>query len=329
MLHQRKTLLPLIAVAPMMGYTDRHDRYFLRLIAPSVQLYTEMIATQALIHGKSKQLLAFHPTEYPLVLQLGGCNPRLLAQCARMGEEVGYSEVNLNVGCPSPRVNLGRFGACLMLEPNLVAECVATMQAAVNIPISIKCRVGIDQHDTYELLYKFVQLISAAGCQTFIIHARKAWLSGLSPKENRELPPLCYGVVHHLKRDFPKLTIVINGGIKTIAQIDEQIRQVDGVMIGREAYRNPYFLSQIQARYFYNRTLTREEVIAVFTPYVSEQLRRKARLATIIRHILGLFHGQRGANVWRRYLSQQAYQAGAGTEVITQALSLASSYYNN
>jgi tRNA-dihydrouridine synthase A len=313
---------PLIAVAPMMGYTDQHDRYFLRLIAPAVQLYTEMISVQALVHGKNnKKRLAFHPAEHPLILQLGGHDPQLLAQCAQMGEEAGYDGINLNVGCPSPRVRFNRFGACLMLEPHIVAECVAAMQAVVTIPVSVKCRIGVDQQDHYAFLHSFVQFVSTAGCQTLIIHARKAWLSGLSPKENRELPPLCYETVYQIKRDFPQLTIIINGGIKTMTQIDQQLAFVDGVMIGREAYTNPYFLSQIQKRYFSSDVLTREEVVTAFLPYAKEQLSRHVRMAAMTRHLLGLFHGQRGASAWRRYLSQQAHQEGAGIEVITQAFS--------
>lgn len=314
---------PLISVAPMMDCTDRHDRYFLRLIAPDVQLYTEMIIVQALMHKNKERLLAFHPLEKPVALQLGGCDPTLLALGARMGEEAGYDEINLNAGCPSERVQAGWFGACLMLEPQWVADCVAAMQAKVSIPVTIKCRIGVDQQDSYEFLYEFVRIISRAGCQIFIIHARKAWLSGLSPKQNREIPPLCYDIVRQIKRDFPELTIILNGGIKTITDIEEHLQYVDGVMLGRIAYANPYLLAEIQNKYFPGPAVRdREEVIAAFLPYVQDQLNNKVRLNSITRHILGLFQGQRGANTWRRFLSQEAHKMTAGIDVIQQALAL-------
>lgn len=315
----------LISVAPMMDWTDRHDRYFLRLISPSVRLYTEMVTAQALAHGDVNYLLGFDKTEKPLALQLGGSDPFLLAQSAKMGEDFGYDEINLNVGCPSERVQSGRFGACLMLEPLLVADCVSAMQDAVNIPVTIKCRIGVDEQDSYQALYYFIETISKAGCQVFIIHARKAWLSGLSPKQNREIPPLNYEVVKQIKRDFPELTIIINGGIKTISDIDHCLNSVDGVMIGREAYANPYFLAAIQAKYFSNENIkSRGEVIQAFLPYVQEQLQNNKRLTSLTRHILGLFQGQRGAATWRRYLSQEAHKKGAGIEVIEQALRMIS-----
>lgn len=317
------TLHSKIAVAPMMDYTDRHDRYFLRLIAPDVLLYTEMITSQALVYGHAEHLLTYHDSEHPIALQLGGSDPSLLAKAARLGAEYRYDEINLNVGCPSPRVSAGRFGACLMLEPSLVAECVAAMQAQVSIPVTVKCRIGVDDHDGYEHLYHFIKLVADAGCKTFIVHARKAWLSGLSPKENREIPPLQYEVVYQLKRDFPDLNIMINGGIKTLDEIDTHLSFVDGVMLGRAAYSNPFILSDIQSRYFIDNTLEqREEIVRRFIPYVSEQLNKGVRLNAMTRHILGLFQGQRGAAAWRRYLSQQAHQSGAGIEVIEQALAL-------
>lgn len=314
---------PLISVAPMMDCTDRHDRYFLRLIAPDVQLYTEMITVQALIYGDAKRLLTFHPREKNLVLQLGGSHPQHLAICAKIGEDAGYNEINLNVGCPSPRVSSGRFGACLMLEPQLVADCIAAMQAQVNIPVTVKCRIGVDERDSYENLHAFIEPIAASGCKTFIIHARKAWLSGLSPKENREIPPLQYSVVHKIKQAFPDLTIVINGGIKTIEEIDAQLPHVDGVMIGRAAYYTPYFLADIQAKYFKNNDiLSRPEVIEELLPYISEQLQNGVKLTNITRHIFGLFQGQRGAAIWRRYLSENAYKPGAGVHTVEKALAL-------
>lgn len=314
------TTKPLISVAPMMDCTDRHDRYFLRLIAPDVQLYTEMITAQALIYGDAKRLLAFHPAEKYLALQLGGSNPTFLAQSAKMGEEAGYNEINLNVGCPSPRVSSGRFGACLMREPALVGECVAAMRAVVNIPVTVKCRIGVDDQDSYEHLSHFIQLIAGTGCNTFVVHARKAWLSGLSPKENREIPPLRYDVVHSIKKDFPHLTIIINGGLKSITDIDVQLGLVDGVMIGRAAYSNPYFLAEIQSKYFKNNDiLSRQAVVAALIPYVSEQLKNGVKLTSITRHISGLFQGQRGAAIWRRYLSEHAHKPGANVDVLEQA----------
>jgi len=314
---------PLISVAPMMDYTDRHDRYFLRLIAPDVLLYTEMITAQALAHGDTEYLLAYDDLEHPVALQLGGSDPVLLAKGAKSGEEFGYDEVNLNVGCPSPRVSAGRFGACLMLEPDLVAHCVAEMRAKVNIPVTVKCRIGVDHQDDYETLHKFIALVASTGCDTFIIHARKAWLSGLSPKQNREIPPLKYEVVHQIKKDFPALKIILNGGIKTIEEMGAQLPHVDGVMIGRAAYSNPYLLAEVQRQYLSNNNvLSRHEVIEQLLPYISKQIRDGVRLNAITRHILGLFQGQRGASVWRRYLSQHAHKAGADVNILQEALAL-------
>lgn len=316
---------PIISVAPMMDCTNRHDRYFLRLIAPDVQLYTEMITAQAILHGQTKHLLSFDPKEKYVALQLGGSDPKQLAYAAQCGEAFGYNEINLNVGCPSPRVSAGRFGACLMLEPELVAECINAMQAAVRIPVTVKCRIGVDEQDSQASLYHFTQLAAQAGCKTMIVHARKAWLAGLSPKQNREIPPLRYDVVYQLKKDFPELTIIINGGIKKRLDIDTHLAHVDGVMIGRVAYANPYFLAEIQGYYFAQpNILSRFEVIKNLLPYVHEQLAQGVRLHAITRHILGLFQGQRGASAWRRYLSQHAYQAGANASVIETALSLVS-----
>lgn len=313
----------LISVAPMMDCTDRHDRYFLRLIAPDVRLYTEMITAKALIYGDANYLLAFDPAEHPIALQLGGSDPKLLARCTKMGEDVGYDEVNLNVGCPSPRVQSGQFGACLMFEPTLVAECVSAMQAEVKIPVTVKCRIGVDAQDSYEALHHFITLVANAGCKIFIVHARKAWLSGLSPKQNREIPLLQYEIVRQVKKDFPHLTIIINGGIKTVTDINSHFPYVDGVMIGRAAYSNPYLLAEIQANLFKNKEiLSRHEVINKFLPYVHEQLKNSVKLNAITRHMLGLFQGERGAAAWRRHLSQHAYKAQAGIEVIEQALTL-------
>jgi len=309
-----------ISIAPMMDYTDRHDRYFLRLISPHAWLYTEMLTTQALLHGNREQLLRFHLAEKPLALQLGGSEAKPLSQCAKMGEDYGYDEINLNVGCPSPRVSSGRFGACLMQEPLLVADCVATMQAAVQVPVSVKCRIGVDEHDAYENLHHFIDTISQTGCRSFIIHARKAWLAGLSPKQNREIPPLRYDLVYQLKRDFPHLHIMINGGIKTLADIDVHLPHVDGVMIGRAAYANPYLLAEIERHYFSHETDTRPKIVEALLPYIQQELQNNTRLGNMTRHILGLFAGCRKAAYWRRYLSQQAHKPGAGIEVVQQAL---------
>ncbi len=312
----------LISIAPMMDWTDRHERYFLRLISPHVLLYTEMITTAALIHGDYHRLLAFNSFEHPVALQLGGSDPQQLAYCAKLGEDFGYNEINLNVGCPSDRVQSGHFGACLMLSPQLVADCVAAMQAVVKIPVTVKCRIGVDDNDSYQDLMHFVTLISQAGCKVFIMHARKAWLNGLSPKENREIPPLRYDIVHQIKKDFPELTIIINGGIKTIATIQEQLLYTDGVMIGREAYSNPYFLAEIEEKYFSSpeSIATRQKVIEKFIPYVEEQLRNKVKLSSMTRHILGLFMGQKGARIWRRTLSENSHKPQASAELVREAL---------
>lgn len=313
----------LASVAPMMDYTDKHDRYFLRLIAPDILLYTEMITAHALAHGDVNYLLDFDAAEHPVALQLGGSDPALLAKGAKLGEEFGYDEINLNVGCPSPRVSKGRFGACLMLEPELVADCIATMRARVNIPVTVKCRIGVDDNDNYENLFQFIQLIAQTGADTFIIHARKAWLAGLSPKQNREIPPLRYDVVHQIKKDFPRLNIVLNGGIKTLADMDVQIPYVDGVMIGRAAYSNPYLLAEIQHKYLPNKEiLSRHEVVEQFIPYISKQIEKGVKLHSMTRHILGLFQGQRGAGDWRRYLSQNACKPDAGIDVVQNALAV-------
>lgn len=313
----------LISVAPMMDCTDRHDRYFLRLIAPHVLLYSEMITAQALIHGDPQYLLAFDPFEHPVALQLGGNNPSQLAYCAKLGAEFGYDEINLNVGCPSDRVKSGQFGACLMLQPTLVAECVSAMREVVKVPVTVKCRIGVDDHDSYEELQQFIATLSAAGCSVFIIHARKAWLNGLSPKQNREIPPLKYDVVYQIKCDFPNLTIIVNGGIKSCAEIATHLQYTDGVMIGREAYSNPYFLAEIEKQFF-NLTdaeiAARHEIIQNYLPYIEQQLANKTKLSHITRHILGLFQGQAGARAWRRHISENAHKPGANVEILQEAL---------
>lgn len=320
-----------ISIAPMMACTDRHDRFFLRLIAPHVLLYTEMITTGALIFGDYEQLLLFNEREHPISLQLGGSDPKQLAQCAILGASAGYDEINLNVGCPSERVKNGRFGACLMLEPNLVAECIAAMSESVMIPVTIKCRIGVDQSDSYDFLTHFIEKTSKAGCCVYILHARKAWLHGLSPKQNRTIPPLQYETVYQIKKDFPQLKIIINGGIQTTDQIDQHLLHVDGVMIGREAYSNPYFLAEIEKKYYSTEAdiLTRDAVIEQFIPYVEDALRNNIKLSSITRHILGLFYEQKGARIWRRHLSEHAHKEGANIIVIKEALQYVRDAFEN
>jgi len=310
-----------LSIAPMLDWTDRFDRYFLRLISNHVLLYTEMITTAALLHGDQDYLLAFDSLEHPVAVQLGGSDPVALAECAKLCEKWGYDEINLNLGCPSDRVQSGRFGACLMIEPELVSDCIKAMVEAVEIPITLKSRIGIDDHDSYEVLSQLVERVSSAGCKSFIVHARKAWLKGLSPKENRDIPPLQYDRVHRLKKDFPELEIVINGGIKTLDQAEEQLQYVDGVMIGREAYHNPWILVEADRRFYQDEHTipTRHQVLDRLMPFVEYELGQGVRLHQITRHILGLFQGQPGARAWRRYLSEKAHLKGAGPEVILQA----------
>lgn len=317
-----------LCIAPMMDWTDRHCRYFLRLISRHAYLYTEMITAGAILHGDADRALRFHPAEHPVAVQLGGSDPRELAACARIAAEYGYDEINLNVGCPSDRVQTGRFGACLMAEPALVAECVAAMAEAAPLPVTVKTRIGIDEHERYEFLSRFVATVAAAGCRTFIIHARKAWLQGLSPKENREIPPLEYGMVHRLKRDFPQLEIIINGGITDLDHAQQQLQSVDGVMLGRAAYHNPYLLSQADQRFFGapRPPFSRHEVIERLLPYAAQELDKGARLHHITRHTLGLFQGMPGARAWRRYLSDHSHREDAGIEVIQQAAAFLPSF---
>lgn len=311
------------SIAPMMACTDRHDRFFLRLISPHVLLYTEMMTTGMLLHGDFKRFLAFNSAEHPIALQIGGSDPDALKQTAKLGEEFGYDEINLNVGCPSDRVKKGRFGACLMLEPQLVADCVAAMQSQIKIPVSVKCRIGVDDHDSFDKLIDFINMTHEAGCKKFIIHARKAWLNGLSPKQNRMVPPLRYDIVKQVKKVFPNLMIVLNGGIKTLADIDAQLPSVDGIMIGREAYDNPYFLAEIEKKYYPDTSVsTRFDIIEKLIPYVEEQLKNNIKLSKITRHITGLFHGEKGARYWRQYLSIHACKENAGLDVLRQALTV-------
>jgi len=311
-----------ICVAPMMDWTDRHDRYFLRLITRHTLLYTEMVTTSAILHGDRDYLLGYDPAEHPVALQLGGSEPEKLARCARIAADLGYDEVNLNVGCPSDRVQSGRFGACLMAEPHVVADCVVALREAVTIPVTVKTRIGIDERDSYEELVRFVDCVAAAGCEVFIIHARKAWLTGLSPKENREIPPLRYDVVHRLKDDFPHLVIILNGGLTSLDQIAAHLNNLDGIMIGRAAYENPYLLAPID-QYFFGAAApppSRHQVIEQFISYVERQLAQGVPLTAMTRHILGLFQGLPRARAWRRYLSENAHRRGADADVIREAL---------
>jgi tRNA-dihydrouridine synthase A len=304
----------------MMDWTDRHCRFFHRLLSPHALLYTEMVTAPAVLHGDRARLLGFDPAEHPVALQLGGAEPHELALAARVGEAQGYDEINLNVGCPSDRVQSGRFGACLMREPALVADCIAAMRAAVSIPVTVKCRLGVDAQDEYTDLQQFVEKVRAAGCTLFVVHARKAWLEGLSPKENREVPPLNYARVYRLKREFPELTIIINGGIASVADVHEHMQHVDGVMLGRTAYHEPYRLAEIEHEIFGTPLPDRDAVLARLKPYVDAHLARGDRLQHISRHILGLYQGLPGARAFRRLLSERAHRADAGYEVIEQAI---------
>ncbi|MDH5358295.1 MAG: tRNA dihydrouridine(20/20a) synthase DusA [Gammaproteobacteria bacterium] len=313
-----------LSVAPMLDWTDRDFRYFLRLITQHCLLYTEMVTTGALIHGDRERFLGHDVSEHPIALQLGGSDPIALAKCARLGQEAGYSEINLNVGCPSDRVQSGRFGACLMAEPKLVAEGVASMQAEVTIPITVKTRLGIDDFDSYEFLTDFISQVADAGCDIFIMHARKAWLQGLSPKENRDVPPLDYDRVYQIKQDFPDLHIDINGGIHSLAEAHQHLSHVDGVMMGRAIYHDPYLLAQADSDIFSDDhpVPTRHKVIEQMLPYIEQRMLQGRPLKSITRHLLGMFHGQAGGRAWRRHLSEHAHLKGAGIEVVADALSL-------
>lgn len=309
-------------VAPMLDWTDRHARFFLRLLSRNTLLYTEMITCGALIHGDRERFLRFDTSEHPVAIQLGGSNPQDLAFCARLAEEHGYDEVNLNVGCPSNRVQSGMFGACLMAQPELVAECVGEMISQVNIPVTVKCRIGIDDMDSYEQLCHFISSIAKTGCDTFIVHARKAWLKGLSPKENREIPPLQYETVYRLKADFPSLAIIINGGIETMDQCHQHLKKVDGVMLGRAAYHNPYLLADVDEQLFNDsrQKPNRHDIIRAMLPYIEQQLDEGVYLSHISRHLLGLFQGMPGARKFRRHISENAHKAGANINVLRTAL---------
>jgi tRNA-dihydrouridine synthase A len=312
-----------ISVAPMMECTDRHFRYLLRLISKHVRLYTEMVTAPAIIHGRKDFLLAYDASEHPVALQLGGSVPDELERCAALGAELGYDEINLNVGCPSDRVQSGKFGACLMAEPALVRDCVQAMaRGAGGVPVTVKCRIGIDDKDSYEELHRFVSTVADGGCGLFAVHARKAWLSGLSPKENREKPPLRYDVVQRLAADFPELQFVINGGIVSLDQAEPWFRELDGVMIGREAYRDPMMLAAVDRRFHGSAEEAPRavDVVRAYLPYVRERMAQGERLHFITRHLHGLFIGAKGAKAWRTALAEGSAKPGAGAEVVEQAL---------
>jgi len=294
-----------ISVAPMMDCTDRHERFFLRLISKNTLLYTEMIVDEAINRGDKKKLLEFNINEKPVALQLGGSSPKLLKEATKVGEDFGYDEINLNLGCPSRKVEKNRFGACLIKEPKLVADCLTTMQSATKLPVTIKTRIGYDNVEDYENLYRFISILKLTGIKTFIIHARKAMLGKFTPKQNLNIPPLKYDYVYKLKEDFPDEEIIINGGITSIEEINNHLKKTDGVMIGRAAYHSPYLLAEIEKEIFKNKTIpSRQEVIENLIPYVKDELKKGTRLNQIMRHTLGLFHGQTGASYWKRYLSE-------------------------
>jgi tRNA-dihydrouridine synthase A len=310
-------------VAPMMDCSDRHDRYLLRLFSQHVVLYTEMVPVQALLNGDRSRFLQHDIAEHPVALQLGGSDPLEMADCAQLGEEAGFDEININVGCPSSRVQAGRFGVCLMLEPSRVAQCFYMMQDRIGIPVTVKCRIGVDQQDTFDDLRQFIEQLTVVGCRTFIVHARKAWLSGLSPRQNREIPPLQYELVYRLKDEFPELEIIVNGGIRFLSEVNQHLRFTDGVMVGREAYRNPSMLSGIDQQLFGSALPepARRKVLELYKQYIQRELSGGTPLKQMTRHILGLFQGEPGARAWRRHLSCFAPIAGAGLEVIDEAQS--------
>ncbi len=308
-------------VAPMLDCTDRHERFLARLISRHAVLYTEMITTGALIHGDRPKFLDFDESEHPVALQLGGSEVAAMTQCAELVQEWGYDEVNINVGCPSDRVQSGSFGACLMQTPELVAENVKAMTSAVDIPVTVKCRIGVDEQEPRESLWRLVELCAEAGCETFLVHARKAWLKGLSPKQNRDVPPLDYPLVYELKRAFPELEIVINGGVTTIDQCREHLENVDGVMMGREAYSNPYIMASVDGLLYGDARmpLSRDEVLQAYTQYVSDNIREGVRLNHMSKHVVGLYHGEPSSRLFRRHISQNAHLPGADESVLVNA----------
>ena len=315
-----------LSVAPMMDWTDRHCRYFLRLFSPRLRLYTEMIVAQAILRGDPGRLLGFDAAEHPLALQLGGADPGVLADAAAIGAASGYDEINLNVGCPSDRVQSATFGACLMARPRRVGDCIRAMQAAVTVPVTVKCRIGIDDHGDWEFLREFVAAIADAGCRIVIVHARKAVLQGLSPKQNREVPPLDYPRAWRVKREFPSLTVIVNGGLRTVPQVADQLAQVDGVMLGREAYHNPFLLPALHRAVYDDGFPTPdvESIVSRMQHYAERQVTAGTPLRSITRHMLGLFNGRAGARAWRRALSDGMHRPGATPALITAAFCAAS-----
>lgn len=306
----------------MIDWTDRHCRYFHRQLSPNALVYTEMITTGAIIHGDLEKLLGFHGNEHPIALQLGGSEPEDLAKSAKIGMDWGYDEINLNCGCPSERVQKGSFGACLMREPDLVADCIKAMQDAVSVPVTVKCRIGIDDSEDYPFLEAFVEKIDATGCSKFIIHARKAWLKGLSPKENREIPPLRYDIAALLKKNHPDLTIILNGGVNSLEMIDGLMPDFDGVMIGREAYQNPWYLAELEHKFFGTPLPDRFEIIEIMSDYIEERRQIAGMpIHSTTRHMLGLFNGLRGAKKWRQTLGGEAHAAASARTLFDQALS--------
>ncbi len=316
----RETHYPQFSVAPMLDWTDRHCRYFYRVMSEMALLYSEMVTTGAILHGDQERHLAFSE-KGPVALQLGGSDPTALAQAAKIGEEFGYSEINLNCGCPSDRVQNGGFGACLMETPELVADCYSAMAEATTLPVTIKARIGIDHEESYEFLARFIEVIRDRGCHTFILHARKAWLSGLSPKENRDIPPLNYDRVFEIKRAYPELTIGLNGGIQTIAEAKGYLESIDSVMLGRAIYHNPYQLSEVDSTIFgvEQSPLTREEILMAMEPYITAHINQGGRLNHIARHMLGLFHNQPKSRIWRRHLSENMHKEGADFGLLLEA----------
>ncbi|MDH3620399.1 MAG: tRNA dihydrouridine(20/20a) synthase DusA [Gammaproteobacteria bacterium] len=310
-----------ISVAPMMDWTDRHCRFFMRLLSPSARLYTEMVTAAAIVHGDAERFLRYNKEEHPLALQLGGSDPDWMAKATARASEFAYDEININVGCPSDRVQSGQFGACLMARPDVVASCFRAMQQETDAPVTVKTRIGIDDKDDYDFLQAFVEELVTAGCRKFVVHARIAILEGLSPKENRSVPPLNYARVFRLKRDFPELEIVINGGLTEVGLVDEVLQHVDGAMIGRQAYHQPYFLAELERHFRPDWHMpSRQDVVEEMLPYVDRMVADGASLNSVSRHMLGLFAGQPGARAWRRYISEHAHREGAGSEVLVNAL---------
>ncbi len=310
-----------VSVAPMMDCTDRHERYFLRLISKNVLLYTEMIVSEAIDRGDKKKLLSFNLNEKPVALQIGGSSPKLLAQASKIGEEFGYDEINLNLGCPSKKVQKNKFGACLIKEPNLVAECLNEMKVSTKLPVTVKTRIGYDDVEDYENLYNFINLLKSTGVKTFIIHARKAMLGKFTPKQNLNIPPLKYEMVYKLKKDFKDLEIIINGGITSIDQIKNHLKKTDGVMIGRSIYHSPYLLADIENEIFDNNNiLSRQEVMEKLVPYIKEEIKKGTKMNQIMRHTIGLFHGQTGSSFWKKYLSKNMCVRDADVKKIDHIL---------